>query len=876
SIWTRFKFGTLDTICCAAYFPPGSSSYLSDHINDCLEQMQFAANTSLLLLGDFNAHHISWNFCNYSNAEGIRLNNLLLNFDLTQLVTQPTRINSCLDFAITNCPEPFDFEDVIAPIGSSDHGVVVISPAANGILHTGHHLPVYSPFSFYCENADWTTINAHFQTINWDFLHHSCDIDATWLQFKATYREVLAAHLPPLKSTNGSTDKPLTRLTPELERLKGNKYHSWKLHQRLQTPGSYSDFSTARRAYSAALRREISVHNRREIERLLHEPDHKKWHRYCKSLYTPNAIKQSIPPLRILNNDNPITESTAKAQCLNQSFIAKFTDAKNSCYPYFAPRTCKSISTISLEPDSVLAELISLDQSKSTGPDGIQTTVLRNCSISLLSPLLLIFERSVQSGTLPTEWKAANVTPTFKHKGAKCDPCNYRAISITSNVGKVLEKLINVQLLGFLLDNNLISWSQFGFLPKHSTTDQLALLYHQFLSAVETKKSVLACFLDLSSAFDTVPHSAIRHKLRAYGIHGALFSWISNFLSNRTQRVKVDNCFSDIEPVTSGVPQGSVIAPTLFLLFINDLSDVLNANHSPCFGRATDVGNMLHADDTMLYASGSDPDSLALQINIDLISAAAWAGTWGMHFNAAKTVALFIPAAGHVRPFVPVRFSDVEIALSPTHRHLGVVIGSDLSLDHYVDSVARSAASQVFLLKRLSLITRNTDLLLRVYKCYIRPVFEHACPMWAALNVTQTERLEKLQRRAIRIIMGYNNTRPLIAEDYAHLHLPLLRNRRNIATACWSYKLLHGLLPRGLDAYRFELAAHNVNIRFPRLVMRQNPYLLPSRRLDRSPILYGLKLLNTVPVDTRNAPSVTRFKAAIWHNTDLDLHNLCY
>ena len=559
---------------------------------------------------------------------------------------------------------------------------------------------------------------------------------------------------------------------------------------------------------------------------------------------------------------------------MNHEFVCRGR-APGMKFPVLELRTDHVIADISVSIARVYNVLSSLDPSKSIGPDGIAPRVLKNCCDSLCVPLSMLFAQSMESGSIPNEWKSGLVTPIYKNKGSRSDPKNYRPITITSAVGKVFEHIINSDLVDYLLKHGLISDSQFGFLPNHSCTDQLVYLNHKCMSQLSDKRLVASVFLDLAAAFDSVPHAAIKCKLHAYGIRGKLYRWICNYLNNRCQRVKLDGHLSKYARVVSGVPQGGVIAPILFLLFINDLSDEI----SQCMRNVETTASgshLLYADDSMLLCYAKTELDMIAYLNTQLFVVSRWAEAWGMSYNPNKTVAMYFcrtPVSN-----CPLKdrifFMDQPIKFVNEHRHLGFTIRSDLGFNSHIDSICKAVASRIFLLKRLSYYVQVEDILLRIYKSYILPLFEYASPAWSALNVTQTERLEKLQRRAMRIICGLPYTFPVSDCHYAHLSLQPLMTRRSFALCCYGYKLINSLLPRRLAEVKPVLHVFPVRTRRGRLIVPGIKY--PTQRnLDRSPVLYLTKLLNFIP-NLWSVANLEAFKSELWNTIDRNVFVIAF
>ena len=327
-------------------------------------------------------------------------------------------------------------------------------------------------------------------------------------------------------------------------------------------------------------------------------------------------------------NNSTISESQEKANVINQQFSSVFTNENVSTLPDLGFSPYNSIVTEDINVEGVAKLLSDLQSHKVHGPDGIPAYLLKETATSMAPLLTLIFKASLHQHQLPTDWKTALIFPIFK-KGSRKSPANYRPVSLTCIPCKIFEHVLYSSIYKHLEANSILCAPQHGFRKNRSCETQLVTTIHDIATHLNSGNQVDVLFLDFSKAFDKVPHKRLLHKLNYYGICSPYLEWIEQFLTDRTQQVVVENKFSALTPVISGVPQGSVLHPLLFLLFINDLPISID---SPV---------KLYADDVLMYRSINDiSDHQILQD--DLNQLVHWSTIWLMPFNLNRYEHLII------------------------------------------------------------------------------------------------------------------------------------------------------------------------------------------------------------------------------------------
>ena len=412
--------------------------------------------------------------------------------------------------------------------------------------------------------------------------------------------------------------------------------------------------------------------------------------------------------------------------------------------------------------------VMNLDLSKASGPDCIPVVVLKNCEPELSYILAELFNKCLKESCFPDCWKVSSVVPVFKNVGKRSTAKNYRPVSLLSVVSKVFEKLVNNRIVDHLEKCGLFSDFQYGFRSSRSTADLLTVASDRITRAFNRSGPTRAVALDISKAFDRVWHAGLLHKHKSYRISGQIFGLISSFLSNRRLRVLLDGKSSQEYPVNAGVPQGSILGPTLFLLYINDLPDVI-----------CDIA--IYADDTTLY-SKCDPASdlwqqleLASELESDLREMVDWSKKWLVDFNAGKTQLVSFDRSNN-NGSIDVKMGGSVLEEKSSFKMLGLTFSSKFDWGSYIISITKSASKKIGALI-LSMKFLSPEVALYLYKSTIRPYMEYCCHVWAGVASCYLDLLDKLTKR-IRRIVG-----PSLAAS-----LEPLAHRRNVASLSLFYR----------------------------------------------------------------------------------------
>ena len=554
----------------------------------------------------------------------------------------------------------------------------------------------------------------------------------------------------------------------------------------------------------------------------------------------------SIPSIKAGNH--VVACNKQKAELFNRYFASHSQLPPGPDLPLLTYKTTSRLTHINLTKSHVLKVLTQLKISKATGPDGVGNFILKLAAPILANPLCHLFNVSLSRGIFPDIWKRAHVLPVFK-KGDRQDKANYRPISLLPNISKVFERLVYKFLYEYLSENNLLCPKQSGFRQKDSSVCKLIHIVHTIYEALENGKEVCAIFLDISKAFDKVWHEGLLFKLKQIGVGGPLLNWFQTYLVGRLQRVIIKGQESTWLPITAGVPQGSILGPLLFLIFINDLPQGIESNVD------------LFADDTSLLDIIDNPTSTSNKMNRDLEAIHDWALRWRVTFNPDKTVTMVFSTKVN-KPIHPsLIFQGKILTQSCQHKHLGLTLSDNLSWNKHIDNLLTSASKKIGQLKRLKFKV-TCDTLLTLYNTMVRSSLEYADVVWDGCPDYLSEKLETIQYAAAKICTGaMNGTSGQTIKS--ELGLPTLTSRRSLHRVTLLHKVLHEdfasylkpLLPTSATASNYNLRNKDL------LVLPTKAGI--TNRFANSFVHASIKIWNSLPLEIRRIEKTNSFKSAL-------------
>ncbi len=786
-----------------------------------LAELIRGAPKNSMLIGDFNLPEVNWE----APVPGGRARPVLEAMEeqlMSQQVLFPTQVSgNILDLVITNIPERIVDIYPGDRLGGSDHTAIHLSISME--IQRPEPKTVFNWFK-----ANFTGMRAELSTVLWQDLFRSLSPEEKWAALRDRLQAAVNSHVP-VKQVGPPGRPPW--MTREIQAALKRKRRLWRS---ARETGCAAEYKEADKEVKKMIRR-----SKRNFEKKLASGDRNNKRPFYAYVKKKTKSRATIGPL--LNKDKiKVTTDKDMADVLNRFFCSVFTKDQGRQHP--VTLAAPVMSDFEVTAEMVKRKIDRLRPDSAAGPDGIGPKLLQELKEELAPVLAEVFNDSLRSGVVPSDWREANVTPIFK-KGQKSDPGNYRPVSLTSVCCKLLEGLIKDKLMEHFQQHDLILSSQHGFMPGRSCTTNLLEFFEVVTAAVDEGKPVDVVFLDFAKAFDKVPKGPLLAKLQQMGVGGQTLNWIKNWLSDRKQRVVINGQASDWGDVDSGFPQGSILGPVLFVVHINDIDLAV---------KLLEIIRKF-ADDTKLgqiVATQEQRDGLQAALS----SLMDWATDWGMEFNVKKCKVMHI---GHNNQKQAYHMGGEVLQVTEEEKDVGVTVSKNLKPSA---QCARAARTATLILGQISRAFhfRDRNVFLRLYKQYVLPHLEFASPAWSPWTMADKEVLERVQEKAIRMVSGLDSRS--YEARLKELGMLSLEERRHQTDMVQLYKIIHGY--DSVDASHWFQHVNSNGI-VTRGVADPLNLVQARSRLDIRKNFYSQRVAeawNRIPYDLKRAPTIGAFK----------------
>ena len=760
------------------YRPPDTDmTRFNDFINDLTSTIK-TESKSCYILGDYNINLLKID----QHGPTQEFVDTMYSQSLFPAIIKPTRITKYTGTLIDN-------------IFCND---VITKDAYTGILYTdiSDHFPI-----FYIDYTKSITVKDQFisrrtysnqntvkfinelDNLNWGDIYSCNDAQTSYTVFQTRFSELYDKCFPRKTiKLNYKNRKPwLTEGLKRSIRVKNRLYRKYRKCDTQEAEANYRKYRNkltfllrnAERDHYDSLLMKYKNNLKRSWSVIKDVIQRKKVDKVCSKFYINN---------KCVSDKNIISEAFNNYFInIGPSLANRIPDAMESPLENMGD---KVIHSMFLQPviESEVNSIIKLLKCSSPGWDSISAVVVKTAAKSFLKPLTHIMNLSLTTGVFPSELKIARVIPLLK-AGDPMQFSNYRPVSVLPLFSKILERLMYNRVISFINKHNLLYLFQFGFRKGYGTNMAMIYLVDKISNAIENGDYVLGLFLDFTKAFDTVNHKILLQKLEFYGIRGVALNWFNSYLSNRVQYVDFDGVSSSKSVITCGVPQGSILGPLLFLLYINDLSEVSSILFS-----------LLFADDSNTFLSGKNPDELIRSMNIEIDKILKWLNINKLTLNVKKTHYMFFrKSRSKLKLTEPLLINGEIIEMVNHTKFLGVVIDSFLSWrDHIQYICSKIARGTGIICKARKYFKEST--LITMYYSFVYPYLCYCIEVWGNTFQSYLDPLLKMQKKVIRIITNsvkYSHTDPL----FSRLKMMKLSQLYMYSVQQFMYKYHHSLLP---------------------------------------------------------------------------------
>ena len=829
--WVILEFEYMkNIIVCNTYRPPqGNAVDMINTLSNDINSIQRLEKYDLFVLGDMNI-----NLKDIHNPQCKLLKNQMAQLGLTQHIKDATRYNkhgshSLIDliFSNSNCIS----RSGVANYSLSDHELVFITKKKI------RPNPVKTSFwgrtyKFYNKQILQNALT----TFNWNNFYTLSSPDEAW----DVYLDVLLSNLNPMCPIREIKIKKIKEEWLSYELLEHIKFKDELLTKAKRT-NKPEDWEQARRIRNQTktwIQQAKADYIKNKLEQS--KGDHKKFWRTIKQVIPDNKSQSTELVLKDTTSGQTIPKNQT-ADYINNFFANVGSNLAKNCKLPWIPSSQPHQPThnIDMTTSHLVHKLVKeIDCSKSSGIDNISSKVLKDAFECTVEQLTFIFNLSILHSCFPMKWKHATIIP-LKKDGNKFEVGNLRPISLLPLPGKLLEKVIHAQTIKYLDDNNLLSKAQNGFRTGHSTTATIAKVTDKIISDTDMNQLTYAIYIDFSKAFDTIDHAILLNKLRHLGFSDKTTLWFESYMQGRTQVVVANELKSNSCVVTHGVPQGSILGPLLFLIYINDFSTCITSSDF-----------VLYADDTILLCSSPNPLNSQQLLQSDLTSIADWCERNKLTVNIKKTKSMVFGSRNKIKQSLPPSFKlkDSTIENTFTYKYLGITLDNTLSFNKHTSNLIQTISNKSYILRKIRPYL-NSNASLQIYKSMLLPYLDYGDYIYATAPQKNLKKLQRIQNSSIRLCLSLPPMTP-ITELHRLANLNQLEDRRNIHLLNQMY--IRSRNPDYSDNRQLPLRRFTA----PSLVV---PNFQKSRS-KQSVIYRGSTNWNLLPSQLRSLPSYNSFK----------------
>ena len=560
-----------------------------------------------------------------------------------------------------------------------------------------------------------------------------------------------------------------------------------------------------------------------------------------KKLVPSKGVKSKQIKLKNeIGNEIPTSETSGFIDTFFSEIGPKLAEKHNSEWSFGGTIIEETMPDIIIDDNEVLKVIKELNENKSSAIDYISTKAFKHSVLAVPNKFIKILKLSLKSSKIPNSWKKAKVTPLPK-SGDMSNVSNYRPISQLPVPGNVLERIVHTKITSHLENCNILLKEQGGYHKKCSTIDTISVLTNDILRNRNVGNITMAAFLDIKKAFDSVNYIILLNKLEHYGIRGLNLHWIRNYFTDRTQVTVCNNVCSDVVDMTCGAPQGSILGPLFFLLYVNDLK-----------ARVNGVKTLLYADDTVLYVSGKNLHDISQSLQMSLNNFISWSSKNKLTLNASKTKLMLFASPQKYKTLpllnLNIKANDEKLKFVTSYKYLGVTLDYELNFNLHVKELKKNLAFRSYLLANLKHYV-PTNIMLKIYKVYTLPLFDYADVLYHGANGDILDRLQRIQNRCLKYCLKL----PILTStNIVHqlADLPKLCDRR----------LYHAKLYGFKRSKKEEFI--NVRPRITRIATAPLLYydIIHASSYENSVEVFTAQAWNALPPSARDTESISSFK----------------